>query len=97
MDEHAEATDGMPWQVKAAFLFGAPTVFAAYLIYTVVGGIVPAMVSQQTTMTGIVNALSAIMNEHSAAKQQNEQILRVLRASCVNQAVSNVDRARCLE
>lgn len=87
--------DGMPWQIKAAFLFGAPTVFAGYLIWALVSGIVPAMLSMQQTMSSLVAAVSNITSEHSAQKAQNERIIAILQASCVNAAQSGADRERC--
>lgn len=91
------STDAVPWWVKAAFYFGAPTVFAGYLIYSLVNGIVPTLLAMQNTMSNLVVAVNTISQEHVAAKQQNDQILRVLRASCVNAASTLTDRERCFE
>lgn len=90
-------TDGVPWQVKAAVMLGVPSVIALYLVYALVSGIVPAILSMQTTMSNLVAAQGTIAADHQAAKQQNEQILRVLRAGCVNAAMDNQQRERCLQ
>ncbi len=91
------SADSVPWWVKAAFYFGAPTVFAGYLIYSLVNSIVPSMLAMQNTMSGLVVAVGAISQDHVAAKAQNDQVLRVLRASCVNAAQTSADRERCFE
>jgi hypothetical protein len=93
----AMTLDGTPWQVKAAVLLGAPTVFAGYLIWALVSGIVPAILSMQTTMSNLVSAVSVITSDHQAARQQNENMLRVLRANCVNQSKDDAARERCLQ
>lgn len=93
----AISLDGTPWQVKAAIILGAPTIFAGYLIYALVSGIVPAILSMQTTVTSLTAAVAEMKSDHQTAKQQNERILTVLRASCVNQAQDNPARERCLQ
>lgn len=90
-------SDGVPWWVKAAFYFGAPTVFAGYLIWSLVNGIVPTLLAMQNTMSSLVVSVNAISQDHVASKAQNDQILRVLRASCVNAASTSADRERCFE
>lgn len=89
-------TDGMPWQVKALGFIGVPSAIALYLVYSLVSGITPAVLSMQSTMSTLVISMNNIALDHAAAKQQNEQILRVLRASCVNSATDNEARERCL-
>ena len=93
----AGTADSVPWWVKAAFYFGAPTVFAGYLIYSLVNGTVPTLLAMQNTMSSLVVSVNTISQEHVASKQQNDQILRVLRASCVNAATTTADRERCFE
>src|SRR5690349_1661412 len=96
MEQRANRRDDMPWQIKAAFLFGAPTVFAAYLIWALVSGIVPAMLAMQTSMNDLSRAVASLAADHAVAKMANEDILSVLRASCVNDAKTTDARERCL-
>lgn len=89
-------SDGLPWQIKAIGIIGVPSAIALFLVYSMVSGIVPAMLSMQTTMSNIVTAVGNIASDHVQQKAQNEQILKVLRANCVNNAKDAIERERCL-
>lgn len=89
-------TDGMPWQIKAVGLIGVPSAIACYLIWALVSGVVPAMLSMQQTMGTLVGTISSITTEHAAQKVQNERIIQILQATCVNAAQTTIDRERCI-
>lgn len=88
--------DGMPWWVKAIGFVGVPSAIAMYLIYALVANVVPAMFEMQKTMNNLAVAVGNISTEHAESKRQTEEMLKVLRGSCLNQAKSYEEKNRCL-
>lgn len=89
-DDDLIESSPLPWWVKAIGVVGVPSAIAIYLVWTIASGLVPAMAEMQKT-------LNAVAADHIVSKSQNDNILRVLRASCVNQAQTNDARERCLQ
>lgn len=87
--------DGMPWQVKAIGIIGVPSAIAIYLVFSIVQGVVPAIANVQTTTNSLVIAMNEMTKDHTAVRIQNENMFRVLQATCVNAAKTNEERERC--
>lgn len=91
----AGGVDGMPWQVKAVGIIGVPSAIAIYLVYSMVQGVVPAIANVQTTTNSLVLAMGELTKDHAAVRMQNESMIRILQATCVNAAKTNEERERC--
>ncbi len=91
-----DGSDGMPWWVKAIGFVGVPAAIAMYLIWALVQNVVPAMFEMQKTMTTMASSIASVSADHAASKVQNDDILKVLRGTCLNQAKTYDDRMRCL-
>lgn len=93
---------GMPWWVRGFTLIGAPVVLAGYLIYdkverqsAQVERQSDAIVEQTKVLANVVTLLSDISRDHDTARAQTEQMIRVLRVSCTEQAKSSNARIEC--
>jgi hypothetical protein len=91
-----DAIDGMPWWVKAIGFVGVPSAIAMYLIYALVANVVPAMFDMQRAMNNLAVSVGNISTEHAESKRQTEEMLKVLRGSCLNQAKTYEEKSRCL-
>jgi hypothetical protein len=78
----------MPWQVKAIATLGVSTILALWFPYWLTNAIEPAI-------RDIQQMLKEHVYDQTVVKSQNETIIRVLRANCVNQAANREDRDRC--
>ena len=88
--------DGMPWWVKAIGFVGVPSAIAMYLIYALVANVVPAMFEMQKTMNTLAVQIGTVSTEHQESKRQNEEIIKVLRGTCLNQSKTYEEKSRCL-
>lgn len=88
-----------PWQVKILAQYGVPSAIALYLVY----GLSAAMptraeiVSLAEQRKAEIAAISKSLDTHvSTTSNDLADIKRILAASCVNQAATDVQRLRCL-
>lgn len=88
--------DGMPWQMKAVALIGVPSAIAVYLVWAMVSTVVSSVDITQRMMSEHVASTSILSSDQTALRRQNEEIIRVLRTSCVNAAKDNTGREQCL-
>jgi hypothetical protein len=89
-------TDGIPWQIRAIVLMGVPSAIACYLVWVLASNISPSLSAQGQTLNQLVLSVSNMRDEHSQMRAVNEAMLRVLQASCVNNAKDSIERERCL-
>ena len=98
---------GMPWQVKALGIFGAPTLIACYLVWLLGNTMLASVVStqrlvvehvgQQTAQTqAMASQAQAQATMLGSLERQNDEVIRILRTACVNDAKDNGSRERCL-
>lgn len=90
------STDGLPWQLKAVGVIGVPSAIAIYLVYSLINGIIPALVNGNALLSSHMSQMGLFVADQTTIKMQNEDILKVLRISCTNQAKTDSDRDRCL-
>lgn len=86
--------DLVPW-LKPIVTLGVPAATAVYLTWALVQYVVPALQTGQNTMNTIVAMLGSQAADHQAMKAQNDQMILILRASCINTAKDVVERDRC--
>ena len=84
-----------PWQVRAIVTMGVPAAIACYLVYILASTVSGAQNNQQATLNNLVMSVSAMQSEHGQIRLLNESMLRVLQASCANNAQTEEKRANC--
>jgi len=88
--------DGMPWWVKAIGFVGVPSAIAMFLIWALVQNVVPAVLEMQKTVNTMAVQVATVSAEHAESKRQTEEVIKVLRGNCINQAKSYEEKNRCL-
>jgi hypothetical protein len=88
--------DGMPWWVKAIGFVGVPSAIAMFLVWALVSNVIPVMLEMQKTVNTMAVQVATVSAEHAESKRQTEEMLKVLRGSCLNGAKSYEEKTRCL-
>lgn len=86
----------MPWWVKAIGFIGVPSAIAIYLVVALVRGIVPALMDGNKLLIEHIGQMNSFVSGQQEIKNQNTDILRVLKTSCANSAKTEMDREKCL-
>ncbi len=95
------AFNGMPVWIRAAFVLGAPTVAAGYLMWLISGSLtqdVRAMRESFTTHAIQTAALVEKVTESRATSDAKVDVLiRISQTQCVNAATDVMQRRNCIE
>lgn len=90
----------IPWQVRSVFFMGVPSALAIYFAYVIVTSYFTDIKSINNVLIDHNNAAvglsETIKEEHIQHKDYNTEIIKLLLATCVNNAKSELDRNKCL-
>ncbi len=94
-----QAYQGLPVWARTVGMLGLPTLIAVWLLWVVVGGVVPEARAQTQLLNANVQREEAhqgvfetFMVEHS---RREEMLLMVMQQLCVNSAATQVQRDGC--
>lgn len=92
----------VPWQIRAIIYMGVPAAIACFLVWFVTQVVLVSLnaqqsllSAQQTTLNSLAQSTSTLQGEHSQIRMVNEAMLKVLQASCANDAKTMENRANC--
>lgn len=93
--EALEERTVLPTWFKALFLGLGPSIACGYLLHALVSGIVPAMIKNNELLLQHMAQMDNLGRDLSSIKSQNETLIQINRANCVNNAKTREDRDLC--